>query len=137
MPNFSKRSRKRLHTCHPSLVLLCNIVVSNYDCSIITGYRSKTKQNNAYHNGYSQLKYPNSLHNHTQADGTPLSLAVDVAPYPIDWNDLDRFRVFAGYVLGVASGLEIELRWGGDWNRNWNFKDQTFHDLPHFELADY
>ena len=27
------------------------------------------------------------------------------------------------------------VRWGGDWNMDNNFKDQKFNDLPHFELV--
>jgi hypothetical protein len=61
-------------------------------------------------------------------------LAVDVAPYPVDWNDKERFYYFAGFVKGVASSLGISIRWGGDWNSDNNLKNQTFFDLPHFEL---
>ena len=68
-------------------------------------------------------------------------MVVDVAPYPIDWEDLDRFRYFAGYVMGVAAILHSEglithrLRWGGDWNRDTQVKDNSFNDMPHFELV--
>ena len=60
--------------------------------------------------------------------------AVDVAPYPIDWDDTDRFYHFAGYVFGIAESMGIHLRWGGDWDSDFTFTDQSFHDLPHFEL---
>jgi len=66
--------------------------------------------------------------------GATPSRAVDVVPYPIDWNDTKRFHVMAGLVLGIASEMGIELAWGGDWNRNWVYTDQRFHDLPHYEL---
>jgi len=64
------------------------------------------------------------------------SLAVDVAPYPIDWNDRERFCYFAGYVKGIAKSLGTELRWGGDWDRDTQVKDNNFDDLPHFELVE-
>ena len=76
------------------------------------------------------MLYPNSKHNKLP------SKAVDVAPYPIDWNDPDRFYHFAGYVRGIAEGMGIKIRWGGDWNGNFDLKDQNFYDLPHFELLD-
>ena len=57
-----------------------------------------------------------------------------LAPYPIDWNDKERFYFFAGYVKGIASQMGIELRWGGDWDSDNQLHDQTFMDLPHFEL---
>ena len=64
------------------------------------------------------------------------SLAVDVAPWPIDWNDSHRFYHFAGFVLGIAAALNIRLRWGGDWDSDFDLRDQTFFDLPHFELEE-
>ena len=62
------------------------------------------------------------------------SRAVDVAPYPIDWNDRERFHLFAGFVLGIAYSMDISLRWGGDWNQNFEVDDNQFDDFPHFEL---
>ena len=64
-------------------------------------------------------------------------MACDVVPYPIDWNDRERFHLFAGFVLGIANQMGIELRWGGDWNRNWEVDDNKFDDFPHFELVNY
>jgi len=62
-------------------------------------------------------------------------MAVDVAPYPIDWDDLPRFRRFAYYVIGMADGLGVTLRWGGDWDSDPKTKN-NFDDLVHFELID-
>lgn len=62
-------------------------------------------------------------------------MAVDAAPWPIDWNDTDRFLVFGGFVLGTAREQGLVIRWGGDWDSDWNLRDQTFIDLPHFELV--
>ena len=60
----------------------------------------------------------------------------DVAPYQIDWQDKDRFYYFAGIVKGVALKLNIPIRWGGDWDSDTQVKDQTFFDLPHFEIKE-
>ena len=129
MPNFGKTSTERLATCHPKLQELFNEVVKGYDCSILQGIRGKDEQNEFYRTGRSKVQYPNSKHNPSP------SLAVDVAPYPIDWNNTNRFYHFAGYVNGVAAQLGLEIRWGGDWDSDKNFSDQTFNDLPHFELV--
>jgi hypothetical protein len=75
-----------------------------------------------------RVQWPDSKHNQSP------SMAVDVAPYPIDWADRERFNYFAGYVMGVASQHGIALRWGGDWNRDWKVRDNNFDDLPHYEL---
>ena len=62
------------------------------------------------------------------------SRAADVVPYPVDWDDRERFHLFAGFVLGIAQSMEINIRWGGDWNKNFDVDDNQFDDFPHFEL---
>ena len=130
MPEFSQRSIDRLHTCDPRLVHLFEVVVSHFDCTVLEGHRDQATQEEMLRTGRSKLGWPDSLHNRTP------SMAVDVAPYPIDWNDTERFRAFGGFVLGVASQLGYTIRWGGDWDRDWTFTDQSFIDMPHYELRE-
>lgn len=129
MPVFSERSKAKLATCHPELQHLFNEVVKHFDCTILTGHRDKEAQNGAFNAGKSKLQWPNSKHNESP------SMAVDVAPYPIDWNDLERFRRFVWFVRGVAAARGIEIRTGADWDGDHSITDQSFHDLPHFELV--
>ncbi len=138
MPRFGKTSSERLATCHPDIVKIMNVaIVDGPDFSIACGRRGKKEQDYAVAMGYSKVRFPDSKHN-----AKPLSLAVDVAPYPVDWDDLKRFHVLAGYIMAIAQMLydddEIShlLRWGGDWDRDWCYTDQKWHDLPHFELYD-
>lgn len=130
MPIFSKRSKEQLSTCHIKLQKIFNEVIKVYDCQIIEGYRDFEKQNRLLSSGNSQVPAGRSKHNLTP------SLAVDVAPYPVDWKDEDSFYYLAGIVKGIASTMGIKLRYGGDWNNNNNLKDQEFFDLGHFELVD-
>ena len=130
MPNFGKKSQERLNTCDPRLVELFEEVVEHFDCSVIQGYRDEAEQNKAFEDGFSKLKYPKGSHNKYP------SLAVDIAPYPIDWKDRDRFHLFAGFVKGIASQMGLNIRWGGDWNSDTHTKDNNFDDLPHFEIRD-
>ncbi|WP_448216272.1 M15 family metallopeptidase [Endozoicomonas sp. 2B-B] len=130
MPSFSKTSKARLETCHPDLQRLMNKVVERFDCSIICGHRGKEEQEKAFREGKSQARFGQSKHN------TIPSIAVDVAPYPIDWEDREYFAHFAGYVRAVADDLGIKIRWGGDWNMDNRSSDETFSDMPHFELMD-
>ena len=104
-------------------------VIKDFDCTIICGYRTKEQQEEAYQSGNSQVHYPHGHHNKKP------SYAVDAAPYPIDWNDRDRFHLFAGYVLGIASQMGTKIRWGGDWDSDKELKDNKFDDLVHFELV--
>lgn len=135
MANFGKTSAARLATCHPDLQRLFNEVVKNYDCSILQGIRSKEEQDEYFRTGRSKVQYPNSKHNSNP------SMAVDVAPYfktapHIRWEDKEAFYLFAGYIFGIAAQLGIKLRWGGNWDMDDELHDQTFMDLPHFELVE-
>ena len=128
MPRFGSRSINRIKTCDQRLQELFYEVVKHFDCTIIEGSRGKERQNKAYADGKSKVKYPNGKHNQFP------SVAVDVAPYPIDWSDRDRFHYFGGFVLGVAKQKGLNIRWGGDWNQDTKTKDNKFDDLVHFEI---
>ncbi len=128
MPSFSPRSRNILQSCDSQLQVLFSTIITNFDCIVVSGYRSKIEQDNLFQRGLSKLKFPLSKHNKSP------SRAVDVYPYPIDWQDRDRFHYFAGYVLGRAEHFGYKLRWGGDWDRDWQVRDNVFDDLGHFEL---
>jgi hypothetical protein len=128
MPKFGKRSKENLATTHPDLQELFNEVIKHFDCSIICGHRGIKEQNEAYSKGLSKLKYPLSKHNKRP------SKAVDVVPYPIDWGDKKRMYYFAGVVKGIAIKMGINIRWGGDWDSDTEIKDNSFIDLPHYEI---
>ena len=134
MPSFGRISQTRLNTCHPDLITLCNEVIKDFDFSVVCGHRNQVSQMVAYEQGKSQLPWPESKHNKYP------SLAVDVAPYPIDWNDKGAFYLLAGWMDCTAHRLKREgkithlVRLGADWNSNHATKDQRFHDLPHIEL---
>ena len=120
MPQLSTTSRERLDTCHFWLRQLFEAVIKDVDFSVICGHRGEEAQNEAYDGGFSLVRWPDSKHN------AEASLAVDVAPYPIDWTDEGRFHYLAGWVMRTAKDLRVPIRWGG------HFKDLA--DLGHFEL---
>ena len=120
MPAFSAKSKERLATCDDRLQRLFNAVVERVDITILCGHRGEQDQNMAFANKTSLLKFPKSKHNSLP------SHAVDVAPYPLDWNNVHRFREVAKIIKETASELGIPVKWGGDW--------QTIVDLPHWEI---
>ena len=128
MPKFGKKSKEELSTCREELQEVFNEVIKTVDCSVLEGNRHQTRQDALYEEGKTKVKYPMGRHN-----ALP-SFAVDVCPYPVDWSDRERFHLFAGFVLGIAKSMDINLRWGGDWNQNWEVDDNKFDDFPHFEL---
>jgi peptidoglycan L-alanyl-D-glutamate endopeptidase CwlK len=128
MPKFGKTSREKLSTCHEDLQKVFNEVIKHVDCSVIEGHRNSARQNLLYAEGKTKVQYPNGRHN-----ASP-SRAADVVPYPVDWSDRERFHLFAGFVIGIAQSMGVKLRWGGDWNMNFEVDDNKFDDFPHFEL---
>lgn len=130
MPVFGDRSKRNLNQCHPDLQRVFNEVIKHFDCTVITGHRSKVEQNIAFRSGKSKLRFPQSKHNKLP------SLAADVVPCPINWDDRERMTFFAGQVIATARALGVTLRWGGDWDRDTEVKDNRFDDLVHFEIVE-
>ena len=117
---FGKKSLERLAEIHPDLQKICNELIKEMDVTILCGYRGKEEQNTAFINGKSKLQFPNSKHN------KKLALAVDIAPSPIDWNDLRRFIDMCAAIEVIADKLKIPVILG---------RDFSFRDYPHVELA--
>lgn len=122
MPSFSTKSEAKLLTCDHRLQALFREVIKHVDCTILQGHRGREEQTLYFETGKSEKPWPMSSHNTTP------SRAVDVAPYPIDWNDIARFQAFAAIVKECAARLGIKVRWGGDFPH--------FKDYPHWELAE-
>ena len=126
MPKFSKRSTKELDTVHAVLQRLLKRVILRTDFTVICGFRGQEAQTKAYESGASKLQFPYSRHNVSP------SMAVDICPSPIDWNDMQRFKDLACIMkeefasMPEAEKLRYELVAGIDW--------KTFVDAPHFEL---
>jgi peptidoglycan L-alanyl-D-glutamate endopeptidase CwlK len=130
MPSFSKLSLSKLATCDERLQRVFTEVIKYFDCTVVCGFRGEEEQNEAFRTGKSQKKWPNGEHNKTP------SMAVDVVPFPINWNDPKQMIYFAGFVVGIAAQMGIKIRWGGDWDSDRDLKDQNFNDYPHFEIVD-
>jgi|TARA_R110000744_G_scaffold236939_1_gene354438 peptidoglycan L-alanyl-D-glutamate endopeptidase CwlK len=132
MPKFGKRSRDRLKGVDAKLVNVLNEVVKYFDITIIEGLRSQKRQDELVAEGKSKTKFGKHV----------LGKAVDLAPYPIDWQARDDFHLLGGFILGVASQMDVNVRWGGDWSASSLYKgkrttkDNSFDDLVHFELKE-
>lgn len=142
MPSYSELSYSRLNTCDVRLQSIFMEVIKTIDCTILEGERSEERQRKNIEKGVSKTMDSKHL--------LRPSKAVDVAPYPLKWpkppkddsvaertrwmKEYAMFYLFAGYVLRVAEEKGIKIRWGGDWNGNFQVDDQSFDDLVHFEL---
>jgi peptidoglycan LD-endopeptidase CwlK len=129
MPKFSKRSEEKLAECDPDLIAIIEYAARIINFSVICGHRGKEDQNKAFAEGRSKVKWPDGKHNQSP------SYAVDIMPYPEEYNNMDNLIFQAGIILGIAEIAGVKLRWGGDWNRSYVRKKQSFDDLYHFELV--
>jgi peptidoglycan L-alanyl-D-glutamate endopeptidase CwlK len=135
---FGESSRAKLRTVHPALAAVASraLEISPFDLTVVCGFRNKEEQDLAVAQKMSKTPWPTSKHNN-HVNGVPLSLAIDLAPLvggKIPWKDRALFSVMAGVVFAAAIERGVSLRWGGDFNMNWNLDESEWQDLPHFEL---
>ncbi len=112
------RSLQNLSGVHPDLVAVVKraIEITEQDFTVIEGIRNINRQRELVKSGASQTMNSRHLTGH----------AVDMVPWPVDWEDLDRFETMAEAMKDAAEELDISIVWGGDW--------KSFYDAPHFEL---
>ena len=138
MYKFSKRSKNNLASADEKLQQLFNEVIKEFDCTIIQGHRTPEEQFELFKKGRERVdgwwtiidkskvvtnldgKTKQSKHNYYP------SKAVDVVPYPLDWKDIDSFKLLASVVKRKAIELGIDVEWGGDW--------KSFKDYPHWQI---
>lgn len=129
MPSFGAKSKANLAKCHPALQKVLKEAIKLTDFSINETTRNKADQEAAYKAGNTKVHFPNSAHNQTP------SVAADLLPYPFKgWGDTQGFLRVMNAMLRASQQLGIPIRWGGDWDRDGKSTDETFRDLPHYEL---
>jgi peptidoglycan L-alanyl-D-glutamate endopeptidase CwlK len=135
---YSQHSLTQRETLHGDLQLILDEVLKIHDLRIVEGFRPEEKQNEMYRKGLSKLPWPRGRHNQQPSE------AADLLPFvngkPIGWEATRQWDYFGGLVIGVAAQLRAResvthrIRWGGDWSRDHDLRDQSFNDLMHFEL---
>ncbi len=120
MFKLSKLSKIKLNSCHSDLILLIEEVSKEHQCAVICGHRGKYEQEQAFYYGKSKALWGQSKHNKIP------SMAVDVVPLPLNWDDIESFERLGSAVMEKAKELNIKIRWGRDFNK--------LKDYPHFEL---
>ena len=92
------------------------IEITEQDFTVIEGIRNVNRQRALFKAGKSTTMNSRHITGH----------AVDMVPWPVDWNDLERFEVVSEAMKAASEELEVSIVWGGDW--------KSFYDGPHFEL---
>lgn len=128
MFKFGKKSLEKLNKplVSPKIRLLMNeaIKTSPIDFSIIETVRTVAQQKLNVAKGVS--KTMNSRHIPIN-NKSGMCEAIDIAPYPINWRDIKRFKLLGEHIKKVAEKNNIKVKWGGDF--------VSFKDYPHFELV--
>ena len=132
---LSNTSKQRLETTSPLIQKIINesIATSLIDFGIpqYGGKRTVEEQKALYDDGKSKCdgKVKKSYHQ--------TGNAVDVVAYVNGHYTYDAryYYMLAHHIMATAKRMEItNIRWGGDWDKDWDLDDQSFNDLCHFEL---
>ena len=129
---YSDSSMEKLGTCDPRLQAVFTRAADFWDIKIIEGHRSVERQKALFLTGATNIDGVRKKGKHNYSP----SRAIDVAPLPLDWRDVQRFYQFGWAIVGLAHSMGVMLRWGGDWDADGDTQDQLFNDLVHFEVVD-
>lgn len=149
--SFGSKSESQLVTLHHDLRIIAQDAIELVDFSVFQGTRTPEEQIRNIIKGAS--KTFDSCHIPRDEDGNydpnGLSWAGDFLPYQRGINpwpqDSDsrkvrekkkhRFYYMQGIFYTIAHSHNIDIRQGIDWDKDGDFFDQTFDDLPHMERA--
>ena len=127
MFKFSKKSLEKINNIkfHPKLRLLLNeaIKTTPIDFTVLETVRTIAQQKIYVAKGTSKTMKSRHI---PSINKSGLCEAFDIAPYPIDWNNIKRFIQLSQHIKRVAQRLNIAINYGGDW--------KSFKDYPHYEL---
>jgi hypothetical protein len=126
---------ERFASVDPRLVGIVKAIM--LDLVVVCGARDKAAQDLAVLEGRSKETFPNSKHN-VNPPVRDFAEAVDLCPYPVNFDLREAFLVLGGAMLQEAKKQGIPIRWGGDWNGDLtqlkNVKNNW--DVGHFEVVD-
>ena len=145
MANFGAKSIAKLNTCEKDIQTIMLLAIVYMDFTIIFGQRSPDEQFALFTKGRTQneqgvwviqnqdevVTYKDGTEKKSKHNYEPVSLAIDVAPWPSLWEDKNRFFELGGVVKTCGEQLFTEgkitkkLKWGYDL---WSW------DEGHFEL---
>lgn len=152
--SLGTKSKSMLAGVHPDLVRVVEraIELTAQDFMVLEGVRTEKRQRELYGQGrtakeLAAVKIDPALakpgmdrvtwtlkSNHfKQADG--YGHAVDLVPYPVDWNTLSKFDAIADAMMKAADELGVSIRHGADWDMDGKRRERGESDNPHFELA--
>jgi peptidoglycan L-alanyl-D-glutamate endopeptidase CwlK len=138
--SLSQRSISNLRRVHPDLVAVVEraIQITEQDFIVIEGVRTQERQDELWAQGRTK---PGPIVTWTKDASTHAigkdgyGRAVDICPFPVDWNDISKFDAIYVAMMSAADEFGVRLRYGGDWDMDGNLRERGESDSPHFELA--
>lgn len=148
------RSIRNMQAIHPDLIRVIEraIELTTQDFMVLEGVRAERRQHELYGHGRTAAEL--------RADGVDPALArpslkpttwtlkskhfvqedgyghaVDLVPYPLDWDTLSKFDAIADAMMKAADELGVLIRHGADWDMDGKRRERGESDNPHFELA--
>ena len=130
---LGKTSLARLQGVDETLVNVVKraIEISEVDFTVMEGVRTMERQRELYAQGRTA---PGKIVTWTMKSRHIEGKAVDLVPYPLDWNDLEKFNKIKDAMFQAARELDVNLRWGADWDGDGNYREKGEYDSPHFEI---
>lgn len=136
---LSKASLDKLQGVHPKLVDVVKraIELTKQDFKVLEGVRTPERQKELYAQGRTKPgpKVTWTLtSNHFVNPKTGYGHAVDLVPYPVDWETLSKFDAVQKAMFAAAKELGVTIRWGADWDQDGKPRERGESDSPHFEI---
>lgn len=156
---FGSGSIKHLDTVESSLNTLAGRALEiagliGKDFSVIEGHRSTERQLQLFEEGKTQLT-KGGKHNYFPSKaldfvpyhpiektltGNPTQIRNLAAKYGKSYETMNalimaEFHIIAMCFIQAASEFDVEITWGGDWNRDGSSFDTNFMDWGHIELT--
>ena len=131
---LGKTSLARLKGVDETLVNVVKraIEISEVDFTVLEGVRTLERQRELYAQGRTA---PGKIVTWTMKSRHIEGKAVDLVPYPLDWNDLEKFNKIKDAMFQAAREQDVNLRWGADWDGDGKYREKGEYDSPHFELS--
>lgn len=136
---LSQKSLDKMRGVDPRLVRVVTraIELTTQDFSVLCGVRTREEQTELYAQGRTApgqiVTWTMQSRHMPAADG--YGKAVDLVPYPLDWNDLAKFDAISRAMFKAADELNVAIRWGADWDQDGIARENGESDSPHFELV--
>lgn len=153
------KSKLKLEGVHPDMVRVvlraAQLATPDLDFTVLEGVRSREQMMVNYGKGRTAaqlaakgipakfaspgaakvtwLNDPFASNHRVQKDS--FGWAVDLAPWPIDWNNGGRFEKLALLMFRAAAIEKVHIRWGRDWDEDGRYEEKGETDGPHFELV--